>query len=162
LITARGGRLRLQLEASGGAPPQGRADSAPSRTAGGREPAAPVRILTAADLQELERENLRAALARAQGKIYGPGGAAELLGLPPTTLTSQLQRPGCCRAAPRADRGPGRSTSSLSWLLTICRRPSGPANLRTRTCSPVRATQAASSVCACAGIPGASQERLRA
>jgi transcriptional regulator with GAF, ATPase, and Fis domain len=31
------------------------------------------------------------ALRRAEGRIYGAGGAAELLGLKPTTLTSRLR-----------------------------------------------------------------------
>jgi formate hydrogenlyase transcriptional activator len=33
-------------------------------------------------------------LEHTRGKIYGPGGAAELLGLPPTTLQSKLRRYG--------------------------------------------------------------------
>ena len=40
---------------------------------------------------EMESENLRAALRRAGGKVGGPGGAAELLGIRPTTLRSRLR-----------------------------------------------------------------------
>lgn len=38
-----------------------------------------------------ERENVRAALALSKGRIYGPDGAAELLGVKPTTLLSRLK-----------------------------------------------------------------------
>ena len=38
-----------------------------------------------------ERTNLLNALRRTQGRIYGQGGAAELLGLKPTTLSSRLR-----------------------------------------------------------------------
>jgi hypothetical protein len=34
---------------------------------------------------------LELALARAHGKVSGPNGAAELLGVKPTTLTSKLE-----------------------------------------------------------------------
>ena len=38
---------------------------------------------TAAELQLRERENLAIVLARAQGKVNGPGGADELVGASP-------------------------------------------------------------------------------
>jgi transcriptional regulator with GAF, ATPase, and Fis domain len=38
-----------------------------------------------------ERENVRAALALSKGRIYGPDGAAELLGIKPTTLLSRIK-----------------------------------------------------------------------
>jgi transcriptional regulator with GAF, ATPase, and Fis domain len=44
--------------------------------------------------EEAERAHLRAALERTRGKLYGKGGAAELLGLPPTTLQSKLRKLG--------------------------------------------------------------------
>ncbi|NUP14436.1 MAG: sigma 54-interacting transcriptional regulator [Polyangiaceae bacterium] len=48
-------------------------------------------ILTAADLRELERQNIVAALERAGWRVAGEGGAAELLGVKPSTLTSQIR-----------------------------------------------------------------------
>ena len=48
-------------------------------------------FLTEERWMELESENLRAALRRAGGKVGGPGGAAELLGIRPTTLRSRLR-----------------------------------------------------------------------
>jgi formate hydrogenlyase transcriptional activator len=38
-----------------------------------------------------EQENLIKALQRTDGRIYGAGGAAELLGINPTTLASRLR-----------------------------------------------------------------------
>lgn len=46
----------------------------------------PSPLLTDEEVRRLERENIQQAMARAGGKIYGRGGAAELLGLKPTTL----------------------------------------------------------------------------
>ena len=48
-------------------------------------------ILTDREWRDYERTNLLKALRRAEGRIYGAGGAAELLGLKPTTLTSRLR-----------------------------------------------------------------------
>jgi transcriptional regulator with GAF, ATPase, and Fis domain len=46
-----------------------------------------------------ERDNLIAALTQARGKVYGRGGAAELLGVKPTTLASRLKALGIKRPA---------------------------------------------------------------
>jgi transcriptional regulator with GAF, ATPase, and Fis domain len=46
---------------------------------------------TLAELKRRERALLEAALERAGGKVSGPGGAAELLGVKATTLTSKLE-----------------------------------------------------------------------
>jgi transcriptional regulator with GAF, ATPase, and Fis domain len=43
-----------------------------------------------AKLLELERTAIIEALQRSGGKIYGPGGAAEILGMRPTTLSSKI------------------------------------------------------------------------
>jgi GAF domain-containing protein len=54
-------------------------------------------LLTEAELRALERENLARALERSGGRIYGAGGAAELLGLQPTTLASRIRALGVAR-----------------------------------------------------------------
>ncbi|MCA9504819.1 MAG: sigma 54-interacting transcriptional regulator [Myxococcota bacterium] len=56
-------------------------------------------ILTEEEMRSLERENLRRVLAAAEGRIAGPGGAAERLGLPPTTLASRVRKLGLGRGA---------------------------------------------------------------
>ncbi|MFO0917629.1 MAG: sigma 54-interacting transcriptional regulator [Planctomycetaceae bacterium] len=48
-------------------------------------------VQTDAQIRQIEADNLRAALRATNGKISGPGGAAELLGLKPTTLTSRIK-----------------------------------------------------------------------
>jgi len=49
-------------------------------------------IMTDAQIRELERNNMQAALKAADGKLFGKGGAAERLGLKPTTLASRFKR----------------------------------------------------------------------
>ena len=51
----------------------------------------PEAILTDRECRERERANLMKALQRTDGRIYGAGGAAELLGINPTTLASRLR-----------------------------------------------------------------------
>jgi transcriptional regulator with GAF, ATPase, and Fis domain len=48
-------------------------------------------VLTDAEVRRLEADNIRAALRRTAGKVSGPGGAAELLGIRPTTLASRIK-----------------------------------------------------------------------
>jgi transcriptional regulator with GAF, ATPase, and Fis domain len=45
-------------------------------------------------MKRRERDNIAAALQHCEGKIYGAGGAADLLGLPPTTLTARVKKLG--------------------------------------------------------------------
>jgi hydrogenase-4 transcriptional activator len=42
-------------------------------------------------MRKREAENIRRALELADGKISGPAGAAELLGIKPTTLTYRIK-----------------------------------------------------------------------
>ncbi|QDT10844.1 Formate hydrogenlyase transcriptional activator [Planctomycetes bacterium K23_9] len=48
-------------------------------------------ILTAAELKALEAQNIRRALNQSGGKVYGAGGAAELMQMKPTTLASRMK-----------------------------------------------------------------------
>lgn len=54
-------------------------------------------IVTREILKQQERENLVAALRESGGKIFGPDGAAALLGMKPTTLTSRIKAMGIRR-----------------------------------------------------------------
>ena len=56
------------------------------------------RVLTAAEIEDLERSNLQRALEAAGGKIAGPKGAATLIGIPPSTFTSRMKALGVERA----------------------------------------------------------------
>jgi transcriptional regulator with GAF, ATPase, and Fis domain len=75
VITAREGRVNL--------------DRALPEPAAAPETAS--RILTASELESLERRSIEAALEAAGGKVAGPNGAAERLGVPPSTLSSRMK-----------------------------------------------------------------------
>lgn len=49
------------------------------------------KIMTYTEIKNLERENLIAALQVTNYRIYGSGGAADLLGVKPTTLASRIK-----------------------------------------------------------------------
>jgi len=53
-----------------------------------------VEVLPAEEMKRRERENIIAALRRSNGKIYGACGAAELLGVRPTTLNARVKKLG--------------------------------------------------------------------
>ncbi len=80
VITARSGTLRFELP--------GR------RPTGGSTSKREEKILTYAHLKNIERENLVLALHQTNGRISGPGGAAELLGTNASTLRSRLKAMG--------------------------------------------------------------------
>jgi transcriptional regulator with GAF, ATPase, and Fis domain len=56
-------------------------------------------LLTREELKRQERDAIVAALKEANGKIFGPGGAAELLDMKPTTLSSRISALGLNRKA---------------------------------------------------------------
>jgi transcriptional regulator with GAF, ATPase, and Fis domain len=51
-------------------------------------------VVPEADVRRFEKENLLAALEATGGRVYGRGGAADLLGVKPTTLASRLKKLG--------------------------------------------------------------------
>ncbi len=79
-IVAADGRLRFDLPATSSKQQSERSESS-----------TPQRILTDEELRTLEGENIRAALKACGGKVYGPNGAANVLGLKPTTLNSRIK-----------------------------------------------------------------------
>lgn len=79
VITSPAGRLNLDLPA------------APKPNPQPDPPATAAEIRTDAQIRQLEADNLRAALKASRGKVSGPGGAAELLGVKPTTLASRIK-----------------------------------------------------------------------
>ncbi|QEG40889.1 sigma-54-dependent Fis family transcriptional regulator [Roseimaritima ulvae] len=48
-------------------------------------------VLSDQEVRSFEKENIRRALSASGGKVYGSGGAAERLGLKPTTLLSRMR-----------------------------------------------------------------------
>jgi transcriptional regulator with GAF, ATPase, and Fis domain len=79
LINWRGGRLRFDLPQS----PQHRASSGESQRAG---------VISEAEMRHFERENIQKALSLTDGKVYGRGGAAQLLGIKPNTLAARVKK----------------------------------------------------------------------
>jgi transcriptional regulator with GAF, ATPase, and Fis domain len=57
-------------------------------------PSERTRVVPESEMRRLERENLELALEAAGGRVYGRGGAADLLGVKPTTLASRLKKLG--------------------------------------------------------------------
>jgi len=58
----------------------------------------PPTIVTAEELEALSKRSVIAALERAAGRIGGPGGAAELLGMRPSTLRDRMRVLGVTRS----------------------------------------------------------------
>ncbi len=54
-------------------------------------------LLTRSELKQRERESIRTALVQTKGKVFGPGGAAELLDMKGTTLASRIKALGLKR-----------------------------------------------------------------
>jgi transcriptional regulator with GAF, ATPase, and Fis domain len=87
VILSRGGQLRLDVVVAGHAAHEERALSPTPTT----QPPGAEEIVPEGEWRRRERMNLVAALKRAGGRIYGPGGAAELLEVKPSTLQSRLR-----------------------------------------------------------------------
>ncbi len=96
VILARGGSLDFDLPIA--ALPSSPSLPAPFPEHSGAE-GAEKELLTEAELQRLERDNLLVALTKANWKIKGPDGASELLGVKPTTLLSRMKKWGLERPA---------------------------------------------------------------
>lgn len=84
VITADG-RLDLDLPGPDSAAKAASAPTPPARHFDGE-------LLTEEQLRELEKRNLMRALKISGGRVFGEDGAAALLGVKPTTLTSRLKK----------------------------------------------------------------------
>ena len=92
-ILARHARLRIDLPAA--------------RNAATSAPAQADRLLTDDERRERDRANILAALESCDGKVFGRGGAAELLDVKPTTLASRIKALGITVEKPREKNGRG-------------------------------------------------------
>jgi len=91
-ILTRGGRIGAEeLRAGDWAKSGASAGQQKQTTAAGSSPLEPV------TLAEAEARHITATLELCQGKLYGPGGAAEVLGLKPSTLQSRMKKLGIRR-----------------------------------------------------------------
>ncbi|MFZ2642139.1 MAG: sigma 54-interacting transcriptional regulator, partial [Verrucomicrobiia bacterium] len=96
VILARGGTLEFDLPVTTHSLPASRPVS-PVEPQEGEVPQPG--FLTEAELQRRERENLLVILDKAHWKVKGPDGAAELLGVKPTTLLSRMNKWGIKKPA---------------------------------------------------------------
>ena len=87
VITNRGGPLSFDLPSSESSGP-----SAPGITLG-----AEVGVVSDAEMRRWERDNVLRALERTNWRVYGPEGAAALLGVRATTLASRIKKLGLGR-----------------------------------------------------------------
>jgi DNA-binding NtrC family response regulator len=92
VIFARGGTLEFDVA---GTPSSVDLTSFGPRDVDQAEP----EYLTEAEMRRRERENIFAVLTKASWKIKGVDGAAELLGVKPTTLSSRIEKMGLKRPA---------------------------------------------------------------
>jgi hydrogenase-4 transcriptional activator len=81
------GSLRLDIPAGG---ESGRSAPTAARSLSGQES----EVIPDKEMGRQARDNMVAALKRSGGRIYGPGGAAELLGVKPSTLTTRVKKLG--------------------------------------------------------------------
>ena len=86
LITQRGGRLRFDLPGSF----TSAAGEATHHARGDKD----ADVIPELEMRRRERANVVAALQCADWRIYGPDGAADLLGVKPTTLASRIRKMG--------------------------------------------------------------------
>jgi transcriptional regulator with GAF, ATPase, and Fis domain len=98
VILARGGALAFDLPVPSRLLPPVRLSHRSESTGDGP---AKQKFLTQAELQRRERENLVAVLEAAKWKIKGPNGAAELLGVKPSTLHTKMAKWRLERPEPR-------------------------------------------------------------
>lgn len=86
VITAQRGRLHFILPDDEHFGDTARASAYVSDNDDGKE------IVPESEMRRRERQNIIAALKMSKWKVYGRGGAAELLGIKPTTLTSRIKK----------------------------------------------------------------------
>lgn len=96
VILARGQVLNFDLPS--GKKNVGAARIAPQRDGGTDRP----EFLTESEMEQHQRENLLTVLEKTGWKIKGPNGAAEWLGVKPTTLLSRMKKMGLQRPAGNA------------------------------------------------------------
>jgi transcriptional regulator of acetoin/glycerol metabolism len=92
VILTSGGRARLDLAMPEDAGIQADVEVAPAQSDG-------TDFVTDAEMRQREKANLIAALRHADWRVWGPDGAAALLGIKPSTLTYRMKVLGINRPA---------------------------------------------------------------
>jgi len=92
VILSTGGRARLDMAMPDDAGIQAEVEVAPAQSG-------ETDFVTDAEMREHEKANLIAALRHADWRVWGAGGAAELLGIKPSTLTYRMKVLGISKPA---------------------------------------------------------------
>jgi len=90
VITSRTGAMRFDLP---------RANSRQTRKTDVTPEPSSSTVVPDAAMKQRDRANILAALDQTSWRVHGPGGAAELLGMRPTTLASRIKRMGLERSS---------------------------------------------------------------
>ncbi len=90
VITARVGTLRFDIPMSAGSGVIAERKRSVAMTDGDVRQVP--EVMTDPEMKRRERDNIVAALKHSHGRIYGRGGAAELLGMRPTTLSARIKK----------------------------------------------------------------------
>lgn len=102
VLLSRGGVLRLDGALA-------EPEETTRATSNESTPGALQAVIPEIEWRRLERENVRTALQLAKGRIYGPDGAADILGVKPTTLISRLDALGLREPPKHPRRRKGRA-----------------------------------------------------
>jgi transcriptional regulator with GAF, ATPase, and Fis domain len=90
VIASRSGSIRLDIPALAQSNGSRLPTPAATRAASHEE----FEVVPDKEMSRRVRDNMIAALKRSGGRIYGPGGAAELLGIRPSTLSTRIKKLG--------------------------------------------------------------------
>ena len=91
VILSKGNTLRLDLSL-----PENSANPGAAEVGG---PGKEANVLTENQMRSLQKQNFIAALKQSNWRVSGKGGAAELLGVRPTTLTDRIKSLGIRKPA---------------------------------------------------------------
>ena len=83
VITSRSGAIRFDLP---------RTNSGNAHKSDTTSTTSSTTVVSNAEMKQRDRNNILAALNQTNWRVHGPGGAAELLGMRPTTLASRIKR----------------------------------------------------------------------
>ena len=94
VITSQRGRLHFILPGDEDFGESTQVPAYDSENDDGRE------VVSESEMRRRERQNIITALKMSNWKVYGPGGAAQLIGIKPTTLTSRIKKMKIKKPAP--------------------------------------------------------------
>jgi len=89
VIAGRAGALHFDIPGTGVESPRSSSPGGGNGAVGEK-----LTVVPEAEMRRMERENIARALKLSKGRIYGVGGAAELIGVKPSTLSTRIRKLG--------------------------------------------------------------------